>query len=98
MPLTPLFDAVGPLAREVADLSLFDSVMIGDFTPLAAVRPDAVRLAVSPTQYFAGLHPEVARVANEAMERLGEARAAVVGGGGEDLTPHPGSANDPHHF
>jgi len=95
MPLTPLFDAVGPLAREVADLSLFDSVMIGDFTPLAAVRPDAVRLAVSPTQYFAGLHPEVARVANEAMERLAEAGAAFVEAEVEDLTAHVDAANYP---
>jgi indoleacetamide hydrolase len=95
MPLTPLFDAVGPLAREVADLSLFDSVMIGDFTPLAAVRPDAVRLAVSPTQYFAGLHPEVARVANEAMERLAEAGVAFVEAEVEDLTAHVDAANYP---
>jgi mandelamide amidase len=95
MPLTPLFDAVGPLAREVADLSLFDSVMIGDFTPLAAVRPDAVRLAVSPTPYFAGLHPEVARVANEAMERLAEAGVAFVEAEVEDLTAHVDAANYP---
>ena len=95
MPLTPLFDAVGPLAREVADLSLFDSVMIGDFAPLAAVRPDAVRLAMSPTQYFAGLHPEVARVANEAMERLAEAGVAFVEAEVEDLTAHVDAANYP---
>jgi len=95
MPLTPLFDAVGPLAREVADLSLFDSVMIGDFAPLAAVRPDAVRLAVSPTQYFAGLHPEVARVVNEAMERLAEAGVAFVEAEVEDLTAHVDAANYP---
>jgi indoleacetamide hydrolase len=95
MPLTPLFDAVGPLAREVADLSLFDSVMTGDFTPLAAVRPDAVRLAVSPTPYFAGLDPEVARVANEAMERLAEAGVAFVEAEVEDLTAHVDAANYP---
>ena len=95
MPLTPLFDAVGPLAREVADLSLFDSVMIGDFMPLAAVRPDAVRLAVSPTQYFAGLHPEVVRVANEAMERLAEAGVAFVEAEVEDLAAHVDAANYP---
>jgi mandelamide amidase len=95
MPLTPLFDAVGPLAREVADLVLFDSVMIGDFTPLAAFRPDAVRLAVSPTQHFAGLHPEVARVANEAMERLAEAGVAFVEAEVEDLTAHVDAANYP---
>lgn len=95
MPLTPLFDAVGPLAREVADLSLFDSVMIGDFTPLAAVRPDAVRLAVSPTPYFAGLHPEVARVANEAMERLAEAGVVFVEAEVEDLAAHVDAANYP---
>jgi mandelamide amidase len=95
MPLTPLFDAVGPVAREVADLFLFDSVMIGDFTPLAAVRPDAVRLAVSPTQYFTGLHPEVARVANHAMERLAEAGVAFVEAEIEDLTAHVDAANYP---
>jgi len=95
MPLTPLFDAVGPLAREVGDLALFDSVMIGDLTPLAAVRPDAVRLAVSPTQYFTGLHPEVARVMNEAMERLAEAGVAFVEAEVEDLTAHVDAANYP---
>jgi len=95
MPLTPVFDAVGPLARTVTDLALFDSVLTGDFAPLPEVRPDAVRLAVSPGQYFTGLHPEVARVANRAMERLAEAGVTFVETAVEDLTEHVDAANYP---
>jgi Asp-tRNA(Asn)/Glu-tRNA(Gln) amidotransferase A subunit family amidase len=78
MPLTPLFDTVGPHARTVADLALFDSVMTGDFDPLSAVPPRGARLAVSRGQYFTDLDPEVARVTAEALEKLRDAGVTFV--------------------
>jgi mandelamide amidase len=78
MPLTPLFDAVGPHARTVADLALFDSVLTGDFSPLAEVSPRAVRLAISRHAYFTDLDPEVERVANEAARKLEDAGVTIV--------------------
>src|SRR5205085_10496576 len=33
-PITPLFDQIGPHARDVADLALFDRVMTGDDRPI----------------------------------------------------------------
>src|ERR1700726_191748 len=36
VPISPLFDQVGPHARTVSDLALFDSVANGDWSPLSA--------------------------------------------------------------
>jgi mandelamide amidase len=78
MPITPLFDTVGPHARTVADLALLDAVVTGDtrLTPVASLR--GVRLAVSPAYYLAGLHPETDRVMRAALVRLKDAGAVIV--------------------
>src|SRR3974390_417380 len=38
VPISPLFDQVGPHARTVGDLALFDSVVTGDWSPLSATK------------------------------------------------------------
>jgi len=78
MPITPLFDTVGPHARNVADLALLDAVVTGDtrLSPVSSLR--GVRLAVSPAYYLAGLHPETDRVMRSALARLKEAGAEIV--------------------
>src|SRR5437867_2443802 len=73
MPLTSVFDTIGPHARTVADLALFDSVITGDFNPLRPVVPSGVRLGISRAHYFAGLDSEVARVVDETLRKLGDA-------------------------
>lgn len=78
MPLTPLFDTVGPHARAVADLALFDSVMTGDFNALPPVPAKTVRLALARSQYFTDLDPEVARVTSAAIDKLRQAGVTVV--------------------
>jgi len=95
MPLTTLFDAVGPLARTVADLALFDSVVTGQFDPLPVVPPGKVRLAVSRRQYFTDLDEEVARVTDEAIERLERAGVALVDAEVEGLVERVEAANFP---
>jgi mandelamide amidase len=76
MPITPRWDTGGPLARTVADLILFDSVLMNARAqppqPLAGVR-------IGVADYFVGdLHPEVARVSTEALRKLESAGAVLV--------------------
>src|SRR5580698_1800672 len=44
VPISPLFDQVGPHARNVADLALFDSVAASDGSPLQAPSLQGLRL------------------------------------------------------
>ena len=78
IPITPLFDQVGPLARGVADLTLFDSVVASDWTPLAPVALHGLRLGVVRDYWFRDLDPEVARVTQQALLRLEDAGVVLV--------------------
>jgi indoleacetamide hydrolase len=95
MPLTPTYDTIGPLARTVADLVLFDSVVTGDFNPLPPLPRGGIRLALSRSHYFAGLDPEVARVTDEALKRLREAGVSFAEADVPDLSRLVEAANFP---
>jgi indoleacetamide hydrolase len=78
VPISPLFDQVGPHARSVGDLALFDAVATGDHR---ALRPGALRgakLALVRDYYYDGLDPEVERASGEALARLAAAGAELV--------------------
>jgi len=77
MPLTPRWDVVGPLARTVADLILFDSVATGDLSAVGKQSLQGVRIGVA--EYFLSeLHPDVERVTMEALRKLQSAGATVI--------------------
>jgi indoleacetamide hydrolase len=78
VPISPLFDQVGPHARSVADLVLFDSVVTAEapLAPAATLR--GVRLGVARDYWFAGLDPELARIVEAALHRLQSAGAVLV--------------------
>lgn len=78
VPISPLFDQVGPHARSVADLVLFDCVVAAEarLAPAAGLR--SVRLGIARDYWFAGLDPEVERVAAQALRRLASAGAVLV--------------------
>jgi mandelamide amidase len=79
MPLTMnKFDQVGPLARSVKDLALFDSVVTGDASPLVETPLSGVRIGVSPEYFLSGLDPEVERITSEAFLKLRAAGATLV--------------------
>lgn len=86
VPISPLFDQVGPHARAVADLLLFDAAVTGgpDNAPSHAPPPapplKGVRLGVVRAFWFAGLDAEVERIADAALERLREAGVELVEG------------------
>jgi mandelamide amidase len=78
VPISPLFDQVGPHARSVADLALFDSVVANDWQRLDAARLKGVRLGVVRDYWFTDLDPEVERQTGLALARLKEAGAQIV--------------------
>ncbi|MCH8073791.1 MAG: indoleacetamide hydrolase [Proteobacteria bacterium] len=78
MPITPLFDQVGPLARTVSDLMLFDAVITGEAVASEAVSLQGVRLGVAREYYFDSLDFEVERVINETLRKLTDAGAVLV--------------------
>ena len=77
-PISPLFDQVGPHARCVADLVLFDAAITGD-PALIDPRPLAgVRLGLVRDYHFAGIDPGVAAVIEAALAKLEAAGATLV--------------------
>ena len=78
VPISPLFDQVGPHARTVSDLALFDSVVANDWQALAATPLKGVRLGVVRDYWFTGLDPEVERVTELAMQRIKTAGAQII--------------------
>jgi indoleacetamide hydrolase len=72
------FDQVGPLARSVADLALFDSVVTDDSTPLASSALEDVRIGISSEYLLSGLDPEVERVTSAVLRRLQDAGVTLV--------------------
>jgi mandelamide amidase len=85
VPITPLFDQIGPHARTVQDLALFDSVAANDWSPLKPTPLRGVRLGVVRDYWFTDLHPEVARITDQALMRLRDAGAVLVEGVMPDL-------------
>jgi mandelamide amidase len=78
MPLTlNRFDQVGPLARTVEDLALFDAAVTGDARPLARLVPASLRLGV-PDELFAGCDTDAARALQTALQRLAAAGVQLV--------------------
>jgi len=73
LPLSPMFDQVGPLARTASDLALFDSVVADDWHPLISAPLKGVRLGI-----VRDLDPEVGRVTGLALQRLKDAGAELV--------------------
>ncbi|HET7294230.1 MAG TPA: indoleacetamide hydrolase [Vicinamibacteria bacterium] len=78
VPISPLFDQIGPHARSVADLVLFDRVASHDAAAIAPTALRGARIGVDRNYFFEKLDPEVARVAEEALRRLREAGAVLV--------------------
>ena len=77
-PISALFDQVGPHARTVADLALFDAVGSGEHGALAPLPIRGVKLAVARGYFYGGLDPEVERLTDAALERLRVAGAIIV--------------------
>jgi indoleacetamide hydrolase len=71
------FDQVGPVARSVSDLILFDSVVAGDNAPTTPTPLKGVRIGLAD-HFLAGLDPAVERVVTPALAKLRAAGAILV--------------------
>jgi len=69
-PISHLFDQVGPHARSVADLALFDAVIAQDGRPLQPTSLHGVRLGIVRDYWYRNLDPEVERITQAALDRL----------------------------
>jgi Asp-tRNA(Asn)/Glu-tRNA(Gln) amidotransferase A subunit family amidase len=78
VPITSLFDQVGPHARSVADLILFDTVVADRVEPLPTPSLRGVRLGIDRSYFFDGLDPEVERVTAAALKQLEAAGVVFV--------------------
>jgi indoleacetamide hydrolase len=78
VPVCPQFDQVGPHARSVADLVLFDSVLARAPAPIRPASLAGVRLAIDRDYWFTDLESEVERIAAAALRKLREAGAELV--------------------
>jgi mandelamide amidase len=78
VPITPLFDQVGPLARNVTDLALFDHVITGEAIADAPAALAGIRLGVAREYYFDRLDSEVERITETALDALSEAGVELV--------------------
>ena len=72
------FDQVGPLARTVEDLVLFDSVMAGRPQHLPMRPISRARIGIARVPMMTELDSEVARVSEEGFDRLRSAGATLV--------------------
>jgi Asp-tRNA(Asn)/Glu-tRNA(Gln) amidotransferase A subunit family amidase len=78
VPISPLFDQVGPHARTVEDLALFDAVLAHDTRPVKAGSLSGVRLGIVRDYWFSGLDAEVERITDIALMRLKDAGAELI--------------------
>jgi indoleacetamide hydrolase len=78
MPLSQQrFDQVGPLARSVGDVILFDSVVTGDHSSVQAASLEGVRIGTS--EYLTqGIDRECGRVVAAALDKLKMAGVKIV--------------------
>ena len=79
-PTTPLFDQLGPHARSVADLLLFDAALTGDPVESVPACLKGVRLGVIRSYYWTDLDPEVERIAEAALDTLRRAGVELLEG------------------
>ena len=79
-PTTTVFDQLGPHARSVEDLLLFDAVVTGSGPAALAPSLRGIRLGIVRPYFWKALDPEVERVAECALDGLRRAGAELIEG------------------
>ncbi|MBC7634875.1 MAG: hypothetical protein H7251_04660, partial [Acetobacteraceae bacterium] len=77
-PITALFDQIGPHARCVADLALFDAVVSGEVAPIEPATLSGLRIGIDRGFFFAGIAAEVAALVDAVLALLAAAGAVIV--------------------
>lgn len=79
-PTTAVFDQLGPHARSVDDLLLFDAVVTGSGPVAATPSLRGIRLGIIRPYFWKPLDPEVERIAERALDGLRRAGAKLIEG------------------
>jgi mandelamide amidase len=77
-PISAVFDQVGPHARTVGDLALFDAVATRNFKEIHPAPLKGVSLGVARGYWFAGLHEDVESITQAALRKLEDASVELV--------------------
>ncbi len=77
-PIAHTRDTAGPMAREVADLVLLDTIITGARDRVVAAPLKGLRLGVYRALFFRNLDPETEQVTKAALDRLQGAGAEIV--------------------
>ena len=80
VPISPRFDQLGPHARTVADLLLFDAALTTGPVEASSRSLRGVRLGVVRSYFWTGLDPEVERITTAGLETLRRAGAELIEG------------------
>jgi Asp-tRNA(Asn)/Glu-tRNA(Gln) amidotransferase A subunit family amidase len=78
VPISHTRDTVGPIARSVRDIALFDRILSNDSTEIANVDLSTITLGVPRQKFFENLDPVVAKVVEEQLSTLSAAGARLV--------------------
>ena len=77
-PIAHTRDTAGPMAREVADLVLLDTIITGARDKVVPAALSGLRVGVPRAMFWKNLDPETERLATAALDRLRGAGAEVV--------------------
>jgi len=77
-PIAHTRDTAGPMAREVADLVLLDTIITGTRDRVAAPPLAGLRIGVDRAVFFRNLDTEVEQLTDAALDRLRQAGAEIV--------------------
>jgi mandelamide amidase len=78
VPISPLFDQVGPHARHARDLALFDYAVTGEPSVASSLALQGLRLGIDRAYFFQSLDDGVARITDDALARLADAGVELV--------------------
>lgn len=79
-PISALFDQVGPHARTVSDIVLFDSVLTSDWSGVQPTPLQGLRLGVVRDYWYQDLDPEIERLTQSSLEHLSRAGVQLIEG------------------
>lgn len=78
VPISHTRDTPGPMARDIADLALLDSVMARCPDGLPTLQISDVRLAVPRNGFYAGMESSLATVVEQALDQLANAGVSLI--------------------
>jgi Asp-tRNA(Asn)/Glu-tRNA(Gln) amidotransferase A subunit family amidase len=77
-PLVKMFDTLGPHARHIDDILLFDAILTGREAIPAAAAPGGIRLGVPRGYFFEGVESETAAIVEDRLSGLAAAGVTLI--------------------